>query len=149
MKGRTIFFAVIALMVAADFTTKHLACVNLEPGKSVSVINGAVCLTLVLNKGLLFGVMPADNQAAAIIFSFAVLAALFFLTPKFFPEKHARTGSAFLIGGITGNLIDRIRLGYIVDFLDIKVWPVFNLSDVFICAGIGFMILYTIKPARN
>ena len=150
MKDRAIFFTVIALTVAVDFVTKQLASASLQQGASVSIINGAVFLTLVLNKGLLFGIMPADNQAVAIIFSLtAILAIFIFLVPNFFSDRFARTGSAFLAGGITGNLIDRIRLGYVVDFIDLRVWPVFNFSDVFIFAGISFMVLHTLRPARN
>ncbi len=85
---------------------------------------------VVFNQGISFGLIPSANW---LIINFLVLTALVCLLPR------GRGKTLILSGGLT-NLIDRIFRGQVVDFIDFKIWPIFNLADVFICLGVGMLI---------
>ena len=64
------------------------------------------------------------------------------------PNQGMRSGAGLLLGGAVGNLADRIQSGLVVDFLDFRIWPVFNIADIAICAGAGILI-FDIWQRRN
>ena len=64
-------------------------------------------------------------------------------------QKLLRAALVLQLGGATGNLIDRVRLGYVIDFFDLRVWPVFNVADIAIVFGVGLLILDLTRNARE
>ena len=74
----------------------------------------------------------------------AVLFAAFFVMRKRIPGKpfYFPAAVGMLLGGALGNGIDRVRLGAVVDFFDFRIWPIFNVADIFICLGVGLISLY-------
>ena len=60
-----------------------------------------------------------------------------------------KTGMGLLIGGAIGNLIDRIKTGYVVDFIDFRIWPVFNIADIAIVIGVGIIIYFMLFLTEN
>ena len=78
----------------------------------------------------------------------AVLLGVFFYRKLQQESILMRSGAGLLLGGAVGNLADRIQSGLVVDFLDFRVWPVFNIADIAICAGAGILI-YDIWQRRN
>jgi signal peptidase II len=132
--------AVAAVAIGLDQLTKAAVTASFEVGESDSVFYG-IELTFVRNEGIAFGAFGGGGPVIPILVgaSMALLIAYF--------AKHAREKFLWLpvgaiLGGAIGNVIDRIRLGYVVDFIDPIAWPAFNLADVFIVVGvIGFVLL--------
>ena len=133
------------LLVAADQLTKLWAIARLKPIGSIQVIPGLFSLTYVENQGAAWG-MLAGKQVLLIGFSIITLCFLLWRHKHIFgPLRFGHVTMALLTGGILGNLIDRIRLSYVVDFLDFywrhHHFPAFNIADSAICCGVFLFIL--------
>lgn len=138
-----LFFGIIVL----DQIVKLAVKANMAPGESIPLIPKIFHFTYVLNPGAAFGILENQRMffiAAGVCILFA---ALFFYPRLRGQSPWLRYGCMALLGGAAGNLIDRIYNGLVVDFLDFRVWPVFNIADIAIVSGVGCM-LYAIlfKP---
>jgi len=130
-----VFFTIVL-----DQAAKLIASSLLVQGESVALINGFLHLTLVHNTGTVFGFFPEANLYLAII-SIVFLAVLSFVCLKIKSSPPAEKFSMGLIaGGAAGNLADRLRLGYVIDFIDFRIWPVFNFADIALTAGAALII---------
>lgn len=136
-------------MIIADRLTKMAAAAWLDPVSPVPVIPGIFDLTLVRNPGGVFGLMRDLSEGVrSAIFTFvpaAVIVAIAVYAWRLPPSQRlTRAALALVLGGATGNLIDRIRLGHVIDFLDVywrdHHWPAFNIADSAICIGVGLML---------
>jgi signal peptidase II len=139
--------AVALATVAADQAVKALVRTTIERGDEVELVLG-VELVNVRNRGIAFG-MLADGGALLVVFAVAALAALlvFFARHRDRPLVWLPTG--LLIGGALGNLIDRATQGAVTDFVDLPLWPAFNLADVAITFGV-LTLLYVLEgPPRH
>jgi len=140
-----VFWLWIGLIIALDQITKVLAIVYLKHDSPIHIIPEFFNLCYVENRGAAWGVL-AGSQIFLISFSLITLAFLFWKKSTLFG---ALRGGSFiftlLIAGIIGNLVDRIRLGYVVDFLDFfwnrSHFPAFNVADSAICVATLFLIL--------
>ena len=136
---------VSVFLVVSDQLTKLWAIAHLKPVGSIEVIPGFFSLTYVENQGAAWG-MLAGRQVLLIAFSAVTLCFLLWRHKHIFgPLWGGRMTMALLIGGILGNLIDRVRLAYVVDFLDFywkhHHFPAFNIADSAICCGVFLFIL--------
>ncbi|MEZ4846926.1 MAG: signal peptidase II [Bdellovibrionota bacterium] len=146
-----IFLASIGL----DMWSKKFMASWLKLGQSEPVIPGFFSFTLVHNKGAAFGVGSSWSVPVFLLFSVVALAVVSVLFYQLKPhEKLSAYGLSMILGGAFGNIVDRIRLGYVVDFLDVYVkthhWPVFNLADTWITIGavlLGVEIFFCNKTA--
>ncbi len=133
-----------AVVVVVDQLTKYWAVTRLRPTGSVSVIPGYFDLSYVENQGAAWG-MFAGHQVFLIAFSLMTLVFLLWKRRQLFlPLWGSTLTMSLLFGGIIGNLIDRIRLNYVIDFLDFH-WqgahfPAFNVADASICCGVFLFI---------
>ncbi|MFQ5953155.1 MAG: signal peptidase II, partial [Candidatus Omnitrophota bacterium] len=128
-------FAVV-LLYLSDQLTKFLAIKYLSPDESVPVINKILHLTLVYNTGAAFGMFRSKPHLFVVIAIFAVFFINFLLLRKSHVLNTAEKFSLCLIlAGTLGNLTDRLRFGYVIDFIDLRIWPVFNFADSFITIG--------------
>ncbi|MBQ9113249.1 MAG: signal peptidase II [Clostridia bacterium] len=140
---------IIFALVVIDQVTKMFAVHLLTPGQSVDLIEGVFRFTYVENRGAAFG-MLSEHRWVFMIISVAAIALLLVYLWKFAPEsRFARMAICMIIGGGIGNMIDRIFLGYVVDFLDFCAFPdlwmwVFNMADVFVCVGGGMLVVWLI-----
>ena len=102
----------------------------------------AVHWTFSKNTGTLFGLFPGSN-AILIWLSLVAIGAILY----FFPDvgQKERIALAAILAGILGNLVDRIARGYVIDFIDLKVWPAFNFADISITVGCCLLFLFLIK----
>ena len=131
VKAAFSFFGILLI----DQLVKYYVELTMLPGESIPVVPPFFHITFVLNPGAAFGIFR-DQQwlflVTAIVFSIAFL---------FLYERLRRSGmlihygSVALAAGAVSNLIDRIRLGHVVDFFDFRVWPVFNVADIAIVLG--------------
>lgn len=142
---------VCAATLIADQLTKHLIRRTFIPGESHPVLDPVLYLTYVQNTGSAFGLLK-EYTLVVILFSLAVIGYLAWeLLKANSGEGIARLGAALVLGGALGNLIDRLRFGFVVDFIDLRVWPVFNVGDSAISVGVGLLIWHSIidrKPER-
>jgi signal peptidase II len=138
---------VAAATVAVDQASKALMRSTIERGEHVDLVLGAD-LVNVRNRGIAFGLL-ADGGVLLVLFAAIALLALlaFFARHRDRPLVWLPTG--LLIGGATGNLIDRTREGAVTDFLDLPLWPAFNVADVAITFGV-LTLLYVLEgPPRH
>ena len=139
----------VALMIVSvlllDQGTKWIVEENMKLGDSIKIIPEFFHFTYIINLGAAFGILEKQRIffiLAALLMTGAGIWAL----GKF---KHYGVffiyGVAGMIGGALGNLLDRIRLAGVVDFLDFRIWPIFNVADIAICLGVGLILWSTIK----
>jgi signal peptidase II len=123
----------------ADQLTKHLVSSRLALGDEVTVTTGFT-IHHVQNTGIAFGLLAG---AAWLVVPLTTAAIVWMLV--FFGRSGARhpvlpVGLGLILGGSTSNLLDRIRLGHVTDFLDVRYWPAFNLADTFIVVGVAVLL---------
>jgi signal peptidase II len=133
-----------AAIVAVDQLTKAVAVARLKPLGSVTVIPDCFHLSYVENRGAAWG-MLAGQQFFLIAFSLITLGILVWKRNQLFNPLWCKTATlSLLFGGVVGNLIDRARLGYVIDFLDFfwgrTHFPAFNVADASICCGVFLYI---------
>lgn len=141
-----IWFICVIALVFADQLSKWLAIILLEGSEPFYLINGFLRFSYVQNRGAAFG-MLADNRWVFLVLStLAIICLIAFMLISKPQSKLERVGLALILAGGIGNMIDRILLGYVVDFIDFySIWSyVFNIADSCICIGVGLLILYMI-----
>lgn len=134
-----------ALLVAADQLTKFLVVTTFLPGQRVVLGHPFFHLTYVQNTGAAFGLFKGQ-QAFFILMSVVVIGYLvreLLIRPVMSPQVF--WGCVLILGGATGNLIDRLRLGYVIDFLGVGLWPLFNVADSAITIGIGLLLWHSLQ----
>lgn len=146
-----IYTAIILSGIAIDQLTKFLAVRYLKLIPTKPLIDGVLHLTYVENRGAAFG-MLADNRWIFILASTIMIIGLSVYLYGGFAQSKLYTASILLIisGGI-GNMIDRLALGYVVDFIDFRLinFAVFNGADSFVCIGAALLILALIIDIIN
>ena len=131
------FFLLTVALVVFDQLAKLWAARNLILGNPQPLIGSAVRLTRVHNAGGAFGIFPGNGEvfvAVSVVISL-VLAAL--LLSRRLTSPVLRSGLAIILAGAIGNLIDRLIHGYVLDFFEIRGFPVFNVADA--CVTVGAM----------
>ena len=133
----------VALFVLVfDQLSKFIIIKNLSLHQSIPLIKGVFHLTLVHNRGAAFGILK--NQIPLFIFTSLVAIILIYFNYKQTKKKQSfvyNLSLSLILAGAIGNLIDRLFLGYVVDFLDFRIWPVFNIADSSITVG-AFLLAY-------
>lgn len=136
------------LVFIIDQLVKHLVVSTMHLGQSLPVIKGIFHITYVLNPGAAFGMLEHQRWFFIVVALAAVLLGAAFYKKLQQESFLMRSGAGLLLGGAVGNLADRIQSGLVVDFLDFRIWPVFNIADIAICAGAGILI-FDIWQRRN
>jgi len=144
-------YALISLgVIGLDQWTKSLVLARMPLYASIPLIPGLLHFTLVYNRGALFGIFhdladPLRSTLFLIIPAIAIVMIVAFQYLTTVADTFAQAGLALILGGAMGNLIDRVRLGYVVDFVDAMVgehhWPAFNVADSAICVGVSVLVL--------
>lgn len=143
------FFAIVFGIIFFDQLSKWLVVIFLKGNESAVIIDNIFQFTYLENRGAAFG-MLADHRWVFLIVSTVALIGITVYMIKWRPaSKLAYVAISFIVGGGIGNMIDRIFLGYVIDFIDFcafpKIWSyVFNVADSFVCIGAGMLILYMI-----
>ena len=140
---------IIILLYFSDRLSQFFAVKYLSAGESIPVIKNIFHITIVHNTGAAFGMFRSRPQLFVIIAIFAIFFINFLLLRKSHVLSSAERLSLYLIlAGTLGNLTDRLMFGYVVDFIDLRVWPVFNFADSFITIGaviLGLSVLGVVK----
>lgn len=130
------FYMVVFLFaLCADQLSKILIDKNMLPGESIAIWEGFIEITYVRNTGAALGIF-SERRFLLLVLQFSVLIFLYILYQYYLPKyDYSRLFFVLLIAGAVGNIIDRIRLGYVIDFINLQIWPIFNLADMFIVMG--------------
>ncbi|MCM8762592.1 MAG: signal peptidase II [Candidatus Omnitrophica bacterium] len=142
------FFLTVFLSVFVDRLSKYIIVKFLSDIGSFSIFR-YFSFTLVRNKGLCFGILNNLNlRNFIIIASFIIAAGIFFFLERYGKDKQTVIASGLIEGGIIGNLIDRISIGAVIDFINFHIWPVFNLADTFIVSGVVIILFNHFKRGK-
>ena len=132
--------AAIALAaVAADQVTKHVVAANLRLDEAVHVV-GPFWIHHVQNSGIAFGLFASATPVVIVLTGIAVAWMLVFFARSGARHPVLPVALGLVIGGSVSNLVDRVRLGYVTDFIDFRYWPAFNLADSFIVVGVAILL---------
>lgn len=137
------YAAAYLVLLALDQGTKYVARTSLGVHQSVAAIPG-VWFTYVKNTGAIWGSFQ-DSNGLFIILTAAALAAMIYFR-KEFGTVIEKSSLVMILAGLSGNLIDRMLLGFVVDFIDLRWWPIFNIADAAIVMGV---LLYILEQARK
>lgn len=144
-----LWILIVIGVITLDQVSKLLVLATLKGEGSLVIINKVLRFTYVENRGAAFGMLD-DKRWIFLLLSTVGIAAMIVILFKFSKgDKLLSTALAFVIGGGIGNMIDRIFLGFVVDFIDFYAFPsvwmwVFNVADAFVCVGAGLMMLYIV-----
>ncbi|SDC48226.1 MULTISPECIES: signal peptidase II [unclassified Candidatus Frackibacter] len=132
------------LILVLDQVTKLTVVKHFYLGESLPIIDNIFHLTYVRNFGAAFGIL--NNQRLFFIITTSLV--IIILLALYYKAKDAgliiKIALGLGLGGAIGNLIDRVRLGYVIDFLDFRIWPVFNIADSAIVVGVGIFFYWAI-----
>jgi signal peptidase II len=132
--------AVVLAAIAADQLTKLIVASELTLDEGLHVV-GPFSIHHVQNSGIAFGLFASATPVVTALTALAVGWMLLFFARSGSRHPVLPVALGLLIGGSTSNLIDRIRLGHVTDFLDLRYWPAFNLADSFIVVGVGILFV--------
>ncbi len=139
-----VLIAIIALAVGLDQLTKWLAVVYLQGEPSFPLWKDVLHFTFVKNEGAAFGMLKDQRWVFMIFSTVAIIGLSIYLFGFCRENKWVKISLAMIIGGGIGNMIDRVLLGYVVDFIDFTLinFAVFNIADSFVTVGAGILIVY-------
>lgn len=132
------------LIIIIDQITKYIAKSNLELNQSIPIINDLFHITLTTNTGAGFGLLR-ENNSLILFITIIILGFILFYYDKFPKKGKEQISIVLIVSGALSNLFDRIFLGHIIDFIDFKIWPIFNIADVSITLGVIYLIFYYMK----
>lgn len=135
------FYLTAFLIAAADQALKYLVHNNLALGQSVPLIGNVIKFTYVRNTGAAFSFFVGFSSYLAVIGVIVSIAVVYFHYRMPAKNYFLQTALALILGGSAGNLIDRILRSYVIDYIDITIWPVFNFADIMINVGVIMLLL--------
>lgn len=141
---------IVAILIVLDQIIKYWALNYLQVVESIPVINNIFNLTYVENRGAAFGMLQNNQTIFIVVAAIASCYGLYYLHTKKV-NNIGKTGIILVISGAIGNLIDRVRLGFVVDYLDFHIiWNyVFNLADCFVVVGTILLCIYIITSEED
>lgn len=146
------YFIIIALIIIADQLIKHLIQSGMELNQSIPLIKGIFHITYIHNYGAAFSILQNKTVFLIAMQVIVITGVLIYLIKRQRKDHWVLLLSlSLIVAGGLGNLIDRAAKGYVVDFLDLRFWPIFNVADISVCVGCGLMVLYVliIEPRRS
>ena len=133
-----VLLLVAGAAVIADQLTKQVVGRTLALGESVDIV-GPFSIHHVQNSGIAFGLFGSRTSIVIVVTGIAVCAMLVFFARSGRRHPVLPVALGLVLGGSLANLIDRVRLGHVTDFLDLVAWPAFNLADTFIVVGVAIL----------
>lgn len=144
--------AVAILTLVIDQISKWVVMTSLRLGESwnpVAALERWVSLTYVTNTGAAFGLFP-DQGVLFMVIAVVVIAAIVVYYRRLSGDQWlVQTSLGLQLGGALGNLLDRLRYGHVIDFIDFKVWPVFNLADSAIVIGVAMLAYHLLRSEQG
>ena len=146
-----LYSVIIAVGILLDQLTKWLSVKFLSAVSTVPIIKNVIHLTYVENRGAAFGMFKDQRWVFMITSTVMILALFIYLYLGFAENKLYEISMAMIISGGIGNMIDRLVLGYVIDFIDFRLinFAVFNGADSFVCVGACLLILALVRDIIN
>lgn len=141
---RRSFGLLAASILVIDQVTKHLVIARMTLGESKPLLGPILSLTYARNTGTAWGFLAGHTVLLAIIALVIVVAIALWGTRYAVRSPLLATGLASLLGGALGNMIDRMWLGHVTDFIDFHFWPIFNVADIAVVCGAILILIDTI-----
>ena len=146
------FYMIVAIVFVSDQLSKQWVQAKLiNGGPSQQVFGQSMLITLTHNTGGAWGLLPRGNMLFITFAALAVVALMYAYHRMERVELLVGAAFALALGGALGNLTDRLRLGYVVDFFDVRLihWPIFNIADSAITLGITLLMIHFIIPEKS
>ena len=140
--------AIVLAALVADQVTKHIVANNLSLGEGLHVV-GPFSIRHVQNSGIAFGLFSNATAGVIVVTAIAVAWMLVYFARSGGRHPVLPVALGLVIGGSVSNLADRVRLGFVTDFLDFRYWPAFNLADSFIVIGVGILLAALVAADRD
>lgn len=139
-----IVWIVSVSIFAIEFLVKYYLKTNLAD-QSIPLIKNVLHLTVVFNTGAAFGILK--GAGTLLIYTSLIFIIILIVMLKENAKRDFFDNLAFglIMGGALSNLFDRIAYGFVIDYIDIRIWPVFNISDTCISIGVGILIIKSLK----
>lgn len=139
------YFLIVVAAVVLDQIIKYAVVNSMALYQSIPILQDMFHITYIHNTGAAFSLMAGMRGFLILLPMVMTAGAIIYM---FIKRKNGHplmmTSVALIAGGGIGNMIDRIMLGYVVDYLDFRVFPIFNLADICVCTGCGLLILYVL-----
>jgi len=146
LRVRSVVFLLIALtVVILDQISKMIVQALMSKGQSIAVLKGVFHITYTTNTGAAFSILQGYSGLLVWISVMAIGAIIYFYDRL---DKKEFILVAFVLGGIIGNLIDRISYGHVIDFIDFRIWPVFNIADSAVTVGVILLVYYWLRKKK-
>ena len=145
-------YIILCLIILADQISKYWVRHAMLAGESLPIIKNVFHLSLVFNRGVAFGMFKQGSMFFILVALAAIVVIFVNLKFKsgFYKNNWLQKYSLLLIlAGATGNLIDRLVFGYVIDFLDFRFWPVFNIADSAITIGACILVFGMFKKSKR
>jgi len=145
------FFLIFSiLIITSDRILKFIIFKNFAIGSSFPLIKNILYITPTCNKGIAFGLFKGNSMLILIAASMLTVALIIYIIVVKKPKSNLiLSGLVLILSGAAGNLIDRILYGHVLDFIDFRIWPVFNISDSAITIGASLLIWYLLKAREE
>jgi signal peptidase II len=140
-RSRKIGASVLVAVVGVDQAFKLVVASTHPLGGSTALLDGILSLTYIRNPGAAFGLLPQVPVLVPALIALTLLSVLFYNEARWVAPTRVQGALALLAGGAVGNLIDRVRLGAVVDYIDIHIWPVFNVADLAVTVGAALLVI--------
>jgi signal peptidase II len=135
------FWITVLMVLAVDQLTKWWITANYQVGESHALLGKWLYLTYVQNRGAAFGILPGQSWFF-LATAFIVITGLIICNLRYPVEKLMQIWMGLIAAGAAGNFLDRFRLQYVIDFLDLRWWPVFNVADMAVVIGGSLLIIH-------
>lgn len=140
-------FIIALAVVVIDLALKYAVSSGMTVGQSFEVIPGVLNVTYVQNTGAAFGILGEQRWIFIVVSAIMIVLLTLFLARAKGYHKLVYISAALILGGGVGNMVDRLSLGYVIDYIDFCAFPslwrwVFNAADTAVCVGAGLLIVY-------
>jgi len=142
-------FSVACSIFILDMITKFIAVKSLVQGQSVKVLHNIFHITLVFNDGTAFGLFRGKREFFILLSLMVIIFMIVFIRRHKVRDAVLSIALGLILGGACGNLADRIRFGYVIDFFDLRVWPVFNVADSAVTVGVAIILLKILYKGKG
>ena len=141
------YYIAILALIGLDWLTKYWIQTSMALNDTIPVIDGIFHITYIHNYGAAFSILQGKQSFLLIVTGIAMTAILAYMVIGQIRKKAAPMelwSLALILAGGIGNFIDRVRFGYVVDFFDFRIWPIFNMADIAVCCGCGLLVFYVL-----
>ena len=136
-------------LLIADQAVKHLVRTTMVQGQSIPIIENIFHITYIENPGAAFGIL-ANQRMLFLILTAVIVGVMIYLYCSLSNKKSLTAISlGIVVSGAIGNFIDRFMQGTVTDFLDFRIWPIFNIADIAICVGLALICYFIIIKGED